>query len=259
MWTGFLDVIASLDACNTGEEISEVVDGIALGLGFAGFSFLDIRSIGSGPAAVVTPYYLTTARSDFIAEYASQRLYEIDPVAHAVRKANLAFSWSELSKGRAADDSADTQAASRQVMNFALDHGYRDGLTIPFHGVSADGSPVSSLTTLFWTGSQTDFEQVVAAERFSLQMFTHYCNDRVARIRGSENMRAGTDQPALSIRERDCLSWSAKGKTAAEVAMILGISENTANFHYKNTMRKLSVHTKSHAVARAITLGLIAP
>lgn len=258
MRAGLLDDIASLDACKSGEEIAEVVDAVALGLGFVGFSFLDVRSIGSGSTAAVTPYYLTTARTDFITEYASQRLYEIDPVAHAVKRSNLAFTWRELSK-KQGEATRDQKAGAAQVMGFALDHGYKDGLTIPFHGVSGDGSPVSSLTTLFWTGTQADFEHVVARERFSLQMFTHYCNDRVANIRGSENMLAGADQPALSVRERDCLSWSAKGKTAAEVAIILGISENTVNFHYKNAMRKLSVHTKSHAVARAIALGLIAP
>jgi len=259
MRVGFLDDIASLDACETGEDIAKVVDGVATSLGFTGFSFLDVRYLGSGSSAEITPYYLTTARADFVAEYASKRLYEIDPIAHAGKRANLAFSWSEISKKPRHDVAQDKNSGGEQVMTFARDHGYKDGFTIPFHGVSGDGSPVSSLTTLFWTGSQVDFEQVVASERFSLQMFTHYCNDRVANIRGSENMLADVAQPALSVRERDCLSWSAKGKTAAEVAMILGISENTVNFHYKNAMRKLAVHTKSHAVARAIALGLIAP
>ncbi|PGH59441.1 hypothetical protein CRT60_00470 [Azospirillum palustre] len=259
MRVGFLDDIASLDACKTGEEIARVVDGVATSLGFAGFSFLDVRNIGSGSSAAITPYYLTTARADFVAEYASQRLYEIDPIAHLGKRANLAFSWSELLKKPRHDEAQDKKAGAEKVMGFALDHGYRDGLTIPFHGVSGDGSPVSSLTTLFWTGPQADFEHIFASERFSLQMFTHYCNDRVAAIRGSENVLASIDQPSLSGRERDCLSWSARGKTAAEVAMILGISENTVNFHFKNTMRKIGVHTKTHAVSRAIALGLIVP
>ena len=205
------------------------MDFVALGLCFVGFIFLDVRRIGSGSTAAVTPYHLTTARTDLIADHASQRLCEIDPVAHPVKKSNLAFAWSELSKrqGEATEEQKD---GAEQVMGFALDHGYKDGLTIPFHRVSGDGSPVSSLTTLFWTGLPADFEQVVARERFSLQMFTHHCNDRVATIRGSENMLAGAAQPALSVRERDCLSWSAKGKTAGEVAIILGISENTVDY-----------------------------
>ncbi len=235
------------------------MDGVARNLGFSGISFLDVRMISTGTRTEITPYYLTTARADFIADYAAQRMYEIDPVAHEVRRTNLAFSWSELMQRQAREVRFEAGQDANAVMGFALDHGYQNGLTLPFHGVSADGSPVSSLTTMFWSESREEFERLVADARLSLQMFIHCCNDRVAVIRGSGNTKSAGEAPTLSARERDCLSWGAQGKTAAEVGIILGISENTVNFHVKNVMRKLSVHTKTHAVTRAISLGLIAP
>ncbi|MBP2315555.1 helix-turn-helix transcriptional regulator [Azospirillum soli] len=260
MHVSFLDEIASLDSCDTAEDITKVVDAVAHRLGFSGFSYLDVRMIGPGTSSTVTPYYLSTARADFVAGYAAERLYEVDPVAHAAKTLNVASSWSELvGKGRRSAAEAEHGAGAERVMGFALDHGYKNGLTIPFHGVSETGAPISSLTTLFWSEAPAEFDHLIATSRFSLHTFSLYCNDKVAKIRGCENTLANDALPSLTNRERDCLSWSAQGKTSAEVSIIMGISENTVNFHLKNAMRKLSVHTKSHAVARAITLGLIAP
>ncbi|WP_409997200.1 helix-turn-helix domain-containing protein [Bradyrhizobium cosmicum] len=41
----------------------------------------------------------------------------------------------------------------------------------------------------------------------------------------------------LSPREYECLEWSARGKSAAEIGIILGIAERTAGFHLDNARR----------------------
>jgi LuxR family transcriptional regulator len=53
------------------------------------------------------------------------------------------------------------------------------------------------------------------------------------------------------------LRWSAEGKTASEIALILSISERTVTFHVVNAMQKLNVNNKISAVIRAIMLGLL--
>ena len=65
--------------------------------------------------------------------------------------------------------------------------------------------------------------------------------------------------PHLTPRERECLLWTAHGKTAWEIGQILGISDGTVVFHLKNATRKFNVFTKYHAVVKAIMLGLISP
>ena len=76
-----------------------------------------------------------------------------------------------------------------------------------------------------------------------------------------QRLAAGTAQtrPHLTPRERECLLWTAKGKTAWEVGQILAISDGTVVFHLKNATRKFNVFTKYHAVVKAIMLGLISP
>ncbi len=63
----------------------------------------------------------------------------------------------------------------------------------------------------------------------------------------------------LTPRERECLQWSAQGKSSWEIGMILGISEHGAGFHLKNAMAKLDTSSRIAAVVKAIRMGLIAP
>ncbi|WP_202330510.1 helix-turn-helix transcriptional regulator [Mesorhizobium sp. L-8-3] len=41
------------------------------------------------------------------------------------------------------------------------------------------------------------------------------------------------------------------------MGQILGISENTVNFHIKNVMRKMDTTSKTTAAIKALTLGII--
>jgi LuxR family quorum-sensing system transcriptional regulator SolR len=61
----------------------------------------------------------------------------------------------------------------------------------------------------------------------------------------------------ITTREHDILSWSAAGKTASEVSMILNISTRTVNFHIVNLLAKLNASNKVEAVAKAARLGLL--
>lgn len=61
----------------------------------------------------------------------------------------------------------------------------------------------------------------------------------------------------LTNREKEVLRWTAEGKTSAEIAQILGVSERTINFHLSNSMQKLNVNNKISAAIRAVMLGLL--
>lgn len=61
----------------------------------------------------------------------------------------------------------------------------------------------------------------------------------------------------LSAREAECLTWTAKGKTSWEIAVILGIAESTVSFHLSNVCKKLSSNNRTHSVALALKQGLI--
>ena len=68
---------------------------------------------------------------------------------------------------------------------------------------------------------------------------------------------AGPTLGTLSPREREVLRWSAAGKTADEIGMILAITPRTVAFHIQRCVAKLDAANKTEAVAKALMLGLL--
>lgn len=63
--------------------------------------------------------------------------------------------------------------------------------------------------------------------------------------------------PKLTPREMETLFWSAEGKTAWEISVILSISERTVQFHINNIVAKLNASNSRHAVAIALSRGIL--
>jgi len=66
-------------------------------------------------------------------------------------------------------------------------------------------------------------------------------------------------EPGLRDREIDVLSWAAKGKTANETAVILGLGRETVTSHMTSACRRLGAANKTHAVALAVQRRLVRP
>ena len=63
--------------------------------------------------------------------------------------------------------------------------------------------------------------------------------------------------PKLSDRQRECLLWAARGKTASETAIILGISMETVVQHLKMARERYEVHCRQSLILAALFDGLI--
>lgn len=61
----------------------------------------------------------------------------------------------------------------------------------------------------------------------------------------------------LTERERECLAWTLRGKTAWEIAQIMGRSRATVKFHLQKSLRKLGTASKHQAAMKAMQAGLI--
>jgi ATP/maltotriose-dependent transcriptional regulator MalT len=79
----------------------------------------------------------------------------------------------------------------------------------------------------------------------------------------AESVGNGAAQPnsyagdAITARERDVLSMIAQGHSNKRIARTLEISPETVKSHVKHIFLKLDVTTRSEAVARAVSLGLL--
>jgi len=63
----------------------------------------------------------------------------------------------------------------------------------------------------------------------------------------------------LSEREAEALTWSARGKTSAEIAQILDLTKRTVDFHIDNARVKLGAATRIQAAIKATHGRLIEP
>jgi DNA-binding NarL/FixJ family response regulator len=79
---------------------------------------------------------------------------------------------------------------------------------------------------------------------------------RLARVARNE---VWSKSVALNDREVQSLTWSARGKTSTEIAVILGLSKRTVDFHIENACRKLNVATRIEAAVKASSGRLIEP
>ena len=62
---------------------------------------------------------------------------------------------------------------------------------------------------------------------------------------------------ALTDRQIEAMTWVARGKSSADIAILMHVKKRTVNFHVDNVIRKLGVATRVQAAIRCVVLGLI--
>ncbi|MBM9401915.1 LuxR family transcriptional regulator [Gluconacetobacter azotocaptans] len=172
---------------------------------------------------------------DWIEYYTDQKYITEDPTITKVAQTHTPYRWNEL---------RDLLPSQRNIFSGLSTYGVRDGYTIPLH--SPDG--MVFVASFACRASVTRIDRVILTT-LTTQFYFRY--------------QALTLSPSpsvvLSDREKECLRWAARGKSSWETGMIIGISENTVNFHIKNALSKLRCSSRIVGVVRAICLGLIVP
>jgi LuxR family quorum sensing-dependent transcriptional regulator len=169
--------------------------------------------------------------------YIRENFTQHDPIPRYCATTTQPFEWSDVRY----DPSTDTMA--HKVMTRAKDFGLLAGYCIPLHYDT--GSAAISLA-----GERPDLDPAVKS---ALQLIGIYAHNRIRSLVRSRNPTSGP----LSDRQCDVLRWAAKGKTAWEASVILGISERTVKFHLNEAARKLNAVNQTSAVATALVRGLI--
>jgi transcriptional regulator EpsA len=141
------------------------------------------------------------------------------------------------------DEATDAQLARLEMRNLVA-HGVRgweaeSGGFFVFGRTSIDDSPRT---------------------RFLLNILVPYIHATFSRVLAEE---VGGEEGTLRIdtpvtpREAEILHWIKEGKKTGDIADYLGLSPFTVRNHVKNIFRKLGAKSRSHAVAQAISLGIL--
>jgi DNA-binding CsgD family transcriptional regulator len=201
--------------------------------------------------------------SEFSNDYFGNKLIHVDPCISHARRKNTPFTWAEVPFP---EYGGVRKSGARRTMEVAGDHGYREGLIVPFHFSDSLGRINSSLVVFFWKDSLSRFYFTLSRKKYDMHLLMIYWAQRAVDLVGDQfhegNRITVSDTVSepdcrLTDRERDVLSWAARGKTAGDTAEILVLSEETVKTHIRNALTKLRAANKTHGVAKAIFLGLI--
>jgi len=184
--------------------------------------------------------YSDSYSSDWMVRYYEQNYTDMDPVRNRIKSSRIPFFWDDMMKN------TDLNKTEIKFMEEAREAGVKDGI-----GISMPGQ----LGEIAGIGLARNHDEKTKDYRAlsDLQLLSIHYNEIIRSF----------IQPAQEIkitkREKEVLLWSSEGKTDYEISFILGISENTVRFHWKNIFKKLDAHGRVYATAKAIRLQLITP
>ncbi len=240
----YFHLIDQFNSARSIEDIHSACSAVCEQYGFD--SFLYGAQI---PVSLVKPqkFIISGYPTAWLGRYKQLDYIRIDPaVAHCMRR-SVPLDWRTL------EPLEEAEPAVRRFMGEARAFGLNSGLSIPVHGGQGESAMLSlacadsSERTLGRLRQALPFVQSLAAH-------VHEATRRIIEIK-----EIAPAKPTLTRREKECLLWAAEGKTSWETAQILGVAERTVIFHLQNAAGKLNVSSRQHAVARALSLGLIAP
>lgn len=239
-----------LHGATTTEQIQAVCADFARNLGMDYFSFTlcTLQSLVTPKITVIHNYPKAWEK-----EYRENEYFTIDPVFTYSTLFDTPIKWSDILRQGLVNRPESTALIAK-----ASKYGICDGLAIPTY--TANGTlGIFCLAT----GLQGDAAEAVIRPALSrAQPLSIYICDAVKRCL-PQNNGAGLSgerlKPEFTRREKECLLWASEGKTAWEIAKILGISERTVQFHLNNCARKFGAINRQQAVAKAIMLGVIKP
>ncbi|HEX6834480.1 MAG TPA: autoinducer binding domain-containing protein [Rudaea sp.] len=217
-------------------DVVRALAGISRGLGFEYCSYVLRLPVPVQNPAVV---WASTYPQKWLDFYFSHGYLDIDPLLKRIARDPMPVVWN--------CDTFDTQP---HFWEEARAHAVRHGWAASTHGVDR-ATGMLSLARSDDTISSQELDETEPR----LLWLAHAAHGVIAGIE-MDKLRAHPAQE-LSAREREVLRWTAVGKTAGEVAAILGISERTINFHVTSALGKLNAVNKTQAVATAMMLNML--
>jgi DNA-binding CsgD family transcriptional regulator len=242
------EALGVLDAVADGPGLEAYLGAFCRRLGFDYFSYLlcEPPHLGDQSPRLATspPMVMTSYPLPWRTRYARHDYHQLDPVVIAGRISRRPFFWG------GGDYLSQLSLPRRRLFHEARDFGIRSGFTVPVHGPQGE----CGLFTTAGADSMDAFADAVHDCRYLLQVLGPQVHAvTVEQVLG----RAGCDPVTLTEHERVCLSWTMHGKTAWEIAQILGRSKPTIDYHIQKAIRKLAASNKFHAAFKALQAGML--
>lgn len=233
-WQG--DLLGITDTGHSVEMVFEKIESAAHALGFEYCAYgLRLPTSISNPQTVMLSNYPLTWQE----RYASQGYLMIDPTVAHGRLSQTPMVWTQ-------NLFAATPGLWDDSQSFGLRFGWAQS--------SLDAMGVGGMLSLARSREALSPNEL-ATQEVKMRWLVNIAHLALSRLYVSELVKE--TQLDLTSREIEVLKWTADGKSSNEIAELLSISENTVNFHIKNSITKLRTANRTAAVVRAAMLGLL--
>ena len=235
-------LISEIEICDSVEELRSTLHEAVQDMGFSAFGFVDAGRVGRGEA----PFYIGTGGPKWEREYVANGFANVDPCLKIARRTNTPFTWSSVELPQ--PEGRRTPGALK-TMHAAWDHGFKDGLVIPFHFRDADGLFHSASSVFFWKDPIDRFNFLLRERKHDLHLLMLYWIQRAMDLVTRDERQAKSPfKPAqvreavhLTDRERDVMQLVAKGLPNKLIADQLTISVRTVEVHRARVFDKMEV------------------
>jgi DNA-binding CsgD family transcriptional regulator len=184
----------------------------------------------------------------WLTHYFREKYQQIDPVLNQALPILGAVDWSQIT------GSDDLTRKQNRLLVEARDAGLTDGVTFPILTDLGEAVAISLVPDKALIHGR-DITSALPIIHLLSQCF----HQKARKVLLGRSLQEGTTRrkSLLSPREIEVLTWIARGKTAWEIAQILNISQKSVDFYTDTAKHKLYAMNRTHAVTKAIMLGLV--
>ncbi len=187
-------------------------------------------------------YGCGTYSDEWQQKYVAENYLRIDPVIQGCFQRFHPVDWKRLDW---------SSKAARAFLQASVEYGVgNQGFSVPIRGPKGQ----FALFTVNHSCDDGTWAKFTQEHRSELILIAHYFNEKALEF---EPDRQPEQSQALSPREVDAMTLLAIGYSRAQVANSLSISEHTLRVYIESARYKLGALNTTHAVARAMSRGLI--
>lgn len=235
--TAVPQLLVALQAITTVDDLAVLLLEAAQRLGFRHFAMVQHVNLSRPDQH---GFRLHNYPEPWVAWFDQERLGLTDPVHRASHRSLTGFRWSDVAR------LVPLSNRDRQVLQEASSHGLIAGYTVPAH---VPGELLGSFSFANPANDEGSPDQDAAAN-----LVGQFAFEASRRMTAPRPLNASL---TLTSRQLDCVMLVGRGKTDAEIARILDISQNTVTEHLKHARERYNAAARSVLPVRALYDGAL--
>jgi len=233
----------TLSMIQSGCDSDSVIAALRTYTADAGFDFFSYYIV-QPPDVPAKNFLATNYPVSWREQYTTEHYVSIDPVVQQAAQRLTPFLWDRTIDRRT------LTPTQKKFFSEAEGQGVLMGGSVPLRGPGRCMATMSVSTNC----EAEKFSALWFMNRHNLHLLACYAHERLIPMLFAEKRESLF---SLSPRERECLLWTARGKSAWEIGEILTLSQSTVEEYLGTACKKLNVRSKIQAVVIAVMNGLI--